>query len=77
MYEFVEFKSLNSIQELVNQLKPITLKDFGKKCASQKGILLINSFLMILLPLCDEKWSFLHENILQSITDKAKGMIDR
>ncbi len=61
---------------MINQLKPITKKDYGKKCSSKKGILLINSFLMILLPLCDEKWEFLHENIIESILDKIKYILD-
>jgi len=53
LYEFIEVKSLNAIPQLIEMLIPITKKDYGKKCCSKKGILLINSFLVILLPLCD------------------------
>jgi hypothetical protein len=67
LYEFIEVKSLNAIPQLIEMLNPVTNKDYGKKCCSKKGILLINSFLVILLPLCEDKWSFLHENILESI----------
>jgi len=32
---------------------------------------------VILLPLCDEKWSFLHENVLDAIIDKVKAMLEK
>jgi hypothetical protein len=38
----------------MEDLQPISKRDYGKKCSSRKGILLINSFIMILTPLCDE-----------------------
>lgn len=77
MYEFIEIKSLNSISQLMENLSPITKKDYGKKCCSKKGILLVNSFLVILLPLCEDKWSFLHENVLGAIIDKVKAMLEQ
>lgn len=77
LYEFIEVKSLNAIPQLIEMLNPITKKDYGKKCCSKKGILLINSFLVILLPLCDLKWKFLHENVLEAIVDKVKAMLEQ
>lgn len=33
--------------------------------------------MVILLPLCDEKWAFLHENVLGAIIDKVKALLEQ
>jgi hypothetical protein len=53
MYEFVEVKELSRIPEMMEGLIGVGKKDYGKKCCSKKGILLVNSFLVILMPLCE------------------------
>ena len=51
-------------------MKQINKDDFGIKCATCKGIILVNSFILILSTLCDDKWSFLIEGVLDILINK-------
>lgn len=53
LYEFKFFDGLSSMGMELDMLNPIKPGEYGKKCCSQKGILLINAFAIILDPLCD------------------------
>lgn len=66
----VYLKSIKTFAKEMSELNPLGADDFGKKCASNKGIILINSFTLILSCLCDEKWDFLVENVLGMLIDK-------
>lgn len=53
LFEFVFFASIKNFSGDLSNLKPISKDDFGKKCATCKGIILVNSFLLILETVCD------------------------
>jgi hypothetical protein len=70
LYEFTYFASIKKFSTELGNLKQITKEDFGIKCATCKGIILVNSFVLILSTLCDEKWSFIHEGVLDILINK-------
>lgn len=71
LYEFVFFASIKNFSGDLSNLRPISKDDFGKKCATCKGIILVNSFLLILGTVCDEKWAFLHEGVIDILLSKV------
>lgn len=75
LYEFVEVKSINAIAQMIDRLNAVGKQDYGKRCCSRKGVLLVNSLLVVLLPLCDDKWVFLHENVIEAIVKKVEIML--
>lgn len=52
LYEFAAFASIRSFSSDLALLRPIGKEDFGKKCATVKGIILVNAFQLILERLC-------------------------
>lgn len=71
LYEVTWFKSIGSFAGELGRLKRVGKEDFGKKCASVKGIILVNAFQLILECLCEEKWEFLLEGVLDSLLAKV------
>lgn len=53
LFEFASFSSIRSFSTDLAILRPINKEDFGKKCATVKGIILVNAFQLILERLCE------------------------
>jgi hypothetical protein len=66
---------LSSLGQEMQMLPTIKEGEYGKKCCSKKGILLINAFVIILEPLCDDKWIFLQENVIEQLLQKVSAAL--
>jgi hypothetical protein len=71
LFEFSNFASIRSFSADLAALRPISREDFGKKCATVKGIILVNAFQLILERLCEEKWEFLLEGVLDTLISRV------
>jgi hypothetical protein len=70
LYEFTYFSSVKEFSKELANLRQIGKEDFGCKVATCKGIILVNSFVLILTTLCDEKWEFIQEGVLAILISK-------